>query len=345
MRFLNLSILISFLIYSCNLFADETNKLTICSLNLYRLGEKGFKNESPEFLSQRKYLADRIIDEDCDIIALQELVGKKKSKSAAVLHNLINYIHSKSEHRLYKFLLGESNDSWNRNAFIYDSEFLNYKNFKSWNKQTLIKDDIRSSPWSHTRGPISVFFNFKKNKFNIKEDILVVNYHLKSKASGWKDPLGTKFEYQRMLSANGIRDIIKSETNNVPVMPIVVLLGDRNSSNSGASSEVLSGRLNAVDFFRKGTCKISPEGSALCPPETFRTPDMIPVLQNKEIELGRKIGTYRIGRRLEILDEIYLSSNYYELVLGPRGEIRSKTVGEFKKGSDHLLSLVELVFK
>jgi hypothetical protein len=167
MRFLNLLILISFLIYSCNLFADETNKLTICSLNLYRLGEKGFKNESPEFLSQRKYLADRIIDGDCDIIALQELVGKKKSKSAAVLHNLINYIHTKSQHRLYKFLLGESNDSWNRNAFIYDSEFLNYKNFKSWNKQTLIKDDIRSAPWSHTRGPISVFFNFKKNKFEI----------------------------------------------------------------------------------------------------------------------------------------------------------------------------------
>jgi hypothetical protein len=239
----------------------------------------------------------------------------------------------------FKIVLAESNDSWNRNAILYDSSLYELIHEKSWNRQSLPKADVRAVPWSHTRGPLSVILRYRNKPYN---ELLVVNYHLKSKASGWKDPAGTMFEFQRMLAAGGIREIINSEKNRLSENSLTVLLGDRNANSSGAASEVLSGRLVVRDFSSEGKCRISQEGTALCPPDIFRNPDMIPLLQDKSSKGGTQLATYRLGRRLEILDEIYISREDFENQADIQGEIDAGTAGEFMKGSDHLLSYVRL---
>jgi hypothetical protein len=320
----------------------ETHTVTICSLNLYRFGEKGMKQMSPEFVSQRDYLVERLRDASCDVTGLQEVVGKKKKKSLEVLRHLADTLNSYDRSRSFKILLADSNDSWNRNAFIYDASlFLKVKE-KSWNRQSLPRMDVRSAPWSHTRGPFSLILQYKNNP---ERELLIINYHLKSKASGWKDPVGTKFEFQRMLAAAGIREIARSEGAGRDPSPYVILLGDRNANSSGAASEVLSGRLALSDFSEKGSCRISPEGTALCPAETYREPDMIPLLQSKMSITGEEIGTFRLGRRLEILDEIYIKKEDYSVVRYEGTLPLAGVIGEFYKGSDHLLSYVELEFK
>ncbi len=344
--FFVLLILNSFLFSEYTASASD-NYTTICNLNLFRFGEKGVKSQSKDFLNQKRYLVSRIRDANCDLVGLQEVVGEKKKRSYEILGHLVESLNSPESNssdmpRSFKIVLGDSNDSRNRNAIIYDSSLFELSRVKSWNRQSLPKLDIRSVPWSHTRGPLSVVLShraFPDQKF------LLINYHLKSKASGWKDPLGTKFEFQRMLAASGVREIAESESNASKDKTIVVMMGDRNSNNSGAASEVLSGRLQLQDFSKTGSCEISPEGTALCPAEVFREPDMIPLLQRRGSLTGEKIATYRRGRRFEILDEIYIRSEDVVLVNDKNGIPQSGTAGEFMKGSDHLLSYVRVVLK
>jgi endonuclease/exonuclease/phosphatase family metal-dependent hydrolase len=322
-------------------YADST--VTICSLNLYRLGEKGLKKDSTKVTSQVGFLVKRILDAECDIVGLQELVGKQMKESKKVISFLTSSLKdaqkSLPEPRIFRSVLAQSNDAWNRNAFIFDENRFLLKYKKSWNRQALPKLDIRSAPWSHTRGPLLIVLEPKSAD---AKSLMLVNYHLKSKASGWKDPLGTKFEYGRMLAAAGIRELLEKEALSLNEAPLRVLLGDRNTNSSGAASEVLSGRLVISDFSKKSSCSISPEGTALCPPEGYRLPDMIPLLQKKQSESGVSMGTFKLGKREEILDEIYIPEEDLFRVRNEQGLLRVRTEGDYRKGSDHLLSAVTL---
>jgi hypothetical protein len=326
------------------LFGKELNadsRVTICSLNLHRFGDKGLKKESTKVTSQVRFLVKRILDAECDIVGLQELVGKEMKESKKVLSFIISSLEhaqvSLSNPRIFQSVLAQSNDAWNRNAFIFDKKRFSLKYEKSWNRQALPKLDIRSTPWSHTRGPLLIVL---EPKMANTKSLILVNYHLKSKASGWKDPLGTKFEYGRMLAAAGIRELLEKEALKFKEMPLRVLLGDRNTNGSGAASEVFSGRLVVSDFSKKSSCSISPEGTALCPPEVYRQPDMIPLLQKKHSESGVSMGTFKLGKREDILDEIYIEEKDLFRVRNDKGMLDVRTVGDYRKGSDHLLSAI-----
>lgn len=338
--FLSLYLVFSVL-FVTETFADST--VTICSLNLHRFGAKGLAKETTQVALQAKFLTKRILDAECDIVGVQELVGKRMKESKKVLSYLLSSLEdaqkSFNQPRVFKSVFAQSNDSWNRNAFIFDEHRFSLKYEKSLNRQALPKLDMRSTPWSHTRGPLLIVL---QPKWSNAKPLLLVNFHLKSKASGWKDPLGTKFEYGRMLAAAGIRESVEEVALSFQEVPLAVLLGDRNTNSSGAASEILSGRLQSDDFSKNNRCSISPEGTALCPPEVYRDPDMIPLLQKRQSETGVSMSTYKLGKREEILDEIYIPEADIFRVRNDRGVLRVRTVGEYKKGSDHLLSAISL---
>lgn len=305
---------------------------TVCSLNLHRLGDKGKSLNSKQFTRQRNYLGRRVKETGCDIVALQELVGNKK-KSQKILTSLIDSIDLDSKN--FEFLIADSNDSWNRNAFIYNSRKFELIGHKSWNKQSLPKLDIRSSPWSHTRGPFSLVL---KSKTANAPHLVLVNYHLKSKASSWKDPTGTSYELARVLASAGIREILNKESRSEQGGSFIkILLGDRNSNVSGGASEILSGRLKLKDFSKEGSCRISPEGTALCPPDKYRRPNMLPLIQKVSSETSKDNFTYKMGKRGDILDEIYLDVIEEPRVRDKSGKLLVGVMGEYRKGSDHLM--------
>lgn len=330
---------------SCSPHAWGEQDIRVCTLNMHRLGEKTASIKNPDFRTQMNFLSKRVRDASCDVVALQEVPGKTKEISQKNLEPFIHSLNRDSSKtgrgvRSFEVVLADSNDSFIRNAVLYDANIFSLKSEKSWNRQFLPKLDTRSAPWSHVRGPLSVILEHKKKG---QRDILIVNYHLKSKASGWKDPAGTKYELQRMIAATAIRDIplqlIKEKKTNDP---IVILLGDRNSDVSGAASEVLSGRLDKNDFSKNGSCRISEEGTALCPADVYKEVEMIPLLQKKASMQGIEIGTYRFRNRLQILDEIYINKKYFSRASSTRGVPQAGTEGEFLKGSDHLLGYVSI---
>ncbi|HMO18381.1 MAG TPA: hypothetical protein PKA63_08630 [Oligoflexia bacterium] len=322
--------------------AFEKLILRICSLNLYRLGEKRNKTKyRKEHLSQIRDLSKRIIKGNCDVVGLQEVIGDDLDESREIISELVKEVETQGGNKNFDIVLAKSNDKWNRNAFIYDKSRFNLDYQESAYRQSLPSLDPRSRSWTHVRGPLIIVLS---TRLSPNRSILLINYHLKSKASGWKDPTGTNYEISRLHAAAGIRELLDSSAKRAHYPLIKVLLGDRNTGPSGAAAEVLSGRLRFKDFKTGAGCRITPEGTGLCPPEKYSIPDMVPVIQKKAAESKRDIGTYKRGRNLEILDEILISSEALSLARGNDGVLQAGVIGEYRKGSDHLMSWVMIDF-
>ena len=314
--------------------AADGNTFKVCSQNIYRLGEKGsFKDN--QFQSQLSWLVKRIVNADCSIVALQEVPSKGNKVSTQILEILANNIKGRNG-KTFEIVLSNSNDSYIRNAFLVSTDFSIVKS-ENWNHDSLPKLDIRSAPWSYARGPLALWL--KAKKINSDFEIFIVTDHLKSKSKGWKDPNGSQYELSRVLSAASIK---RKFLENKSVKTLEIYLGDRNAGPSGASSQVLQGRVSFDDFKRGGHCEISSEGSALCSPGAYDVPDMVPVLETLAAKTNRDLGTFKMGRKEEILDEIYVFKDDEKLIQDKVGRIKAGVEGEFRKGSDHLLSWVEI---
>ncbi len=329
-------ILIVIFAQSCTSAQDRGYR--ICTQNLFRLGEK-HSFDSPQFQKQVDYLAKRISKANCSVVALQEVVGRDSTKSQKILNLLVKAISSLN-HKTFEIVLGESNDRYIRNAFFVSKSEFSIERSENWNHNTLPKLDIRSSPWSYSRGPLAI--TIKPVDRAVGFEFLIVNDHLKSKSRGWKDKTGTSFEIARVLSAAAIKEKISRMKKDEL---IEVFLGDRNTNESGASAQILSGRVSITDFSRNGGCEISKEGSALCPASQYKLPDMTPLIESANKTKRVPLATYRHGSKKQILDEIYVFNEDQKYFTDSVGRIKAGTEGEFRKGSDHLLAWVEFVLQ
>ncbi len=333
-RYLNFICLLALAIIT---FISEANAVTVCSQNLFRLGEKD-KPGSPGFERQKNFLVSRIKSAECDLIALQELTTSKNSKSAMVLELLSNELNKTMRGKSFKSISGKTLDQSIGNAFLYNEREFDLIDSYSVHNRPLPKFSHRSAPYIDIRSPLVVVLKSKSGLPNV----IAINYHFKSKVGGYKDKTNTDFEVLRTLSAFGVReelDVLKYKYPN----SIDLYMGDRNGGQRSSSAMVLSGELKLEDFTnRERGCEISQTGVALCRPEVYGQMDMLPILYLKEKNEGRKMTTYRHGSKDLILDDIYVSSEDKSYVEDTSGHLRAGTVGEYRKGSDHLLSWIEL---
>ncbi len=310
----------------------------VCTQNLFRLGDRGL--ESTFYKEQIAYLVERIVEARCSVVALQEVAGNNK-QSREILSRLTELLNSNFSGAKFNFLIGDSNDKYIRNAYIYNSSAVKLLSKKSLYHDSLPRLSFRSAPWSYVRGPLIAEFSLQE--VGNQKKLVLINYHLKSKSRGYKDKTGLDFELSRVISAAGIREEIDAFMKSQSQDYVEILLGDRNADSESATASIFSGILDLDDFRGSQPCEIERSGEASCEMDHYTKASFIEVLASKNLQESTKLYTHQYRGRGSILDEIYVSAeDFSRIESSDNKQIKAGVVGEFKKGSDHLLSWVEV---
>lgn len=124
---------------------------------------------------------------------------------------------------------------------------------------------------------------------------------------------------------------------------IELMLGDRNTDFGSSTDKILSGELALENFIEQAGCRIlEGSGDPLCPESSYKNPDFVPLLEKKSKNEHLDLSTHKFRGRGNILDEIYISAEDFDKTLDNSGQISVGVEGVFRKGSDHLLSWVEV---
>ncbi|MDD2943421.1 MAG: hypothetical protein PHC51_10705 [bacterium] len=311
-------------------------ELTICSQNLHRYGDAGSKGAKRK--KQREYLTGRFVEAECDLVALQEVIGKTIRQSQSILDELVKNLNQRSGRR-FVALTGPSNDESIRNAWLVDENKTKPIAMLSLKQDLLPKLQKNMPPAYYSRGPL--LLRIEVPIVNGSKKLALINFHLKSKANSWKDPFKSQFEHLRLQMAAGLYNSASQITKSEP-QTMVILAGDRNTTQKSPSHIVLSGKRPISDFSSSGYCRITNQAESTClaqPPglkqnSTKDRPLFMGAIQSqftKEINSG-DLGSYRFRGRYELIDEIYLPSDS----LTPK-QVKSGFAGKIGEGSDHLL--------
>ena len=193
---------------------DSVEPIRICSQNLARLG-----SDKKNYSLKLKYLVSLMSENNCSVVALQEVTNKDVAKKLAKAL-------SKKSKREFRSYLGKSRDRYITNGYLIAQDFGKLLGVKSYKRKSLPRIFKRGPSRDFIRGPLEA--RFKLPFFN--RNLRIYNIHLKSKHKGWKDPTKTNFEIERAESAQAIRDIALDNKKD----DFVLVIGDRNNSKDKA---------------------------------------------------------------------------------------------------------------
>lgn len=308
--------------------ATPDPELRVCSQNGHQLGE----SKSVAALSQ---LAQRVINAKCDIIALQEVVGKTKKEAERSARALVRVLKEQGG-RDFQVVVGEANDSPIRNAFLFSPDVVTLEVSESFASENLPMLQVVSKARRSLRGPDAVLLRFNKVG-GVPWHLYLVTFHFKSKVQGWKDPTGTQFEATRLEMAEGLRQAVEQKLPTLPQNTVVLTLGDRNSEPGSASAEVLEGHRTIANFRVREGCRIEKDLTAHCSVGDGNPPVFVSAFKN-----SRSRGSYQYQGRVMFLDDILIRREDSWMIEGDSGAAMSGVLGTFGKGSDHKLLWVEL---
>ncbi len=316
-------------------------ELRVCSQNLY--------NYNP-FSSKRDYqgyaLAKRISQKECDVIALQEVLGKDKRSSLKILNKLASLLKKLSGDS-YSAYVGSSNDFRIRNGFLVSNKVLTVKNSWTFSDTPLTRVD-KFSPGRHfIRGPFALELELKDNSNSIHfKRIILLSFHFKSKWNAYKDPSKSDFEFSRMQSSESLRKIVEELKEKAKESRVILALGDRNSESNSASSSILSGRNILDDFINKDSklCKTSYKLKTLCKPDYKRKIRLVDLFSYRHRKFGNKykVWSLRFRKKGMLYDEVYIPLKDLWIASNKDGIPSVGITNKPKKASDHSLLWVDL---
>jgi hypothetical protein len=309
---------------------EAGTKFRVCTQNLARVGKAPFGRDKDSVSQQTDYLIDRIIQAKCDVIAVQEVYGKTKSEADAELRDFTEELSDQAETRFIS-MVGESQFDEIRNGFILKQSTAKILYAGSPPDGVLPKLNSLQRTRIATRRPYGLLLDVASTK----RHVLLVDIHLKSKVGGFKDPTGLEFETVRMESSEQVRNFAAGlilENNKYSDL-LTIILGDRNSKSGSATDAILQGKLTLEDF-RKG-CSVRPDLEPSCKP-------LHPSMFDPVIAPRTSRGSSKYRGQEELIDEIYVSSPYLDQLRAGKLNLDYGLVGEFFKGSDHKLVLIDL---
>ena len=326
-------IISSFILGIVLILSSPAAAITICSQNLNNFGiiqgsDRGAANEQ-ELRDRTFALTDRILAGDCDIVAVQEILAGSASGARRRLDALAQHL-SRVAKRSFESYVGPSNDKSLTLGFLVDSSLFDLKDVRSHHRTILPTLALRQRPRRFARGPLEITLRPRDGR---GRQLVLFNFHFKSKYAGYRDPAKLLWEGQRMESAEALRRIaIKRFEKLQRSDPIVVLLGDRNSEPSSASGHILRGELELGDF-RKG-CQAEASGAIFCPKALFDSVRVHSVFD--ESARQRLGGTHRYRGKANWIDDI--------LMIGQSSQQRREAgiVWQPRNASDHALIYVRI---
>ncbi len=326
-------------------------ELTVCSQNLENYGvlrdvqRRDQKITAGLLADKEKGLVQRFIKAECDVIAVQELLGKTEDDGNVALTQLALALRKRSN-RFFEVKAGPSNDKLLRVGFLVAKDRADIVNSVSYVGVELPKLTAKEKPRYFSRGPLEIQLNVKPRGESFAKTVSLVTFHFKSQAGGQGDPTGLEWETYRMEMAEALRRVVESRHSKAFTSgeSIVILLGDRNANFDLASAKILEGVLTLKNFQGEGQCRLSKRGIPLCQAGVSMNQLLFSVL-TLDPQTKRQFGTFMYKNIYSWLDEILMPSEslrFANTTHDGNGDYDSGVLYEPRYASDHALVYVRL---
>lgn len=323
-------------------------ELVLCSQNLNNFGdEKSYlRRVKGATMSSYKYklrdLIARFYRAQCDIIAVQEVLGRTEEKGLESLAILAKALKEVSN-REFDYLTGETNDKLLRQGFLVAKDRATVLNKISYARVDLPQLSKEQKPHFFSRGPLEVQFSIRpRTKHGKKRLVTVVNIHFKSQSSrSGTDPSGLAFETLRMEMAEAVRRVVydRHRVEFERGSNILAIVGDRNSNFDVASAKILEGTLHLSDFQGSGPCRLSMRGVPLCQVGA-KKPGLLFSLLLGDPQAKLSPGTLRFRDSYSWVDDILVSAHTLPLAWErpyAEGDYSVGVLNDYEEASDHAL--------
>lgn len=308
-------------------------ELKICSQNLNRFMDSSRKRASEKDRFIMESFLERVSKQSCDVLALQEVSGRSTKEASRVLKALREYLQKETA-REYRYYVSKSNDSYIRNAYLVAKGVGKVVETKSFSDYSLRPLSKYGRERYFSRGPFMLHLRVPTKGIDEEKDLLIFNLHFKSKRDSWKDPGKVKFEDLRMEMAEGLREIAMREKIGFSNEPIVVILGDRNSSINSASANILYGKYRLDDF--RELCALNEDSSAKCKKNFDGHKKVLTSIfypRGGELEEGKS--SYKYRKKFFLYDDIVVSSE-------DLGFFKGGFEGGYREELDHKMVWAEI---
>ncbi len=332
---------------------DERGKpeLVVCSQNLENYGSiddvhRRDKKMTKTLLAEKESaLIKRFVKAQCDVIAVQELLGATQAKAKAALEHLASQIKARTN-RTFLAYAGPTNSKISRNGYLVASDRGEVVNTLSYARVELPKITEEQKPREFVRGPYELQLQVHGKGDTGTKLVTLVNFHFKSRAFNSKDPAELEWETLRMEMAEALRRIVlrRHEESFASGESLLVVLGDRNSNFDVASARILSGALTLKHFQGSAPCRLNKRGVPLCTPGVALPASLFSVLTNDE-RIRMRPGTYRYENTFSWLDDILIPAETVGFASersGTEGRYLGGVYYEPEEASDHALVSVGL---
>ncbi len=288
-------------------------ELTVCSQNLENYGSYQDSLRRTPGLSQEAYdkkeqaLVKRFASAKCDVVAVQELLGRSEADALLALKGLSERLRFHTG-RVFEAVVGDSNDRFLRQGFLVSTDRAQVTNKVTFNKVLLPPLSERQRPRQFSRGPVELQISVKGRGGSANKNVNIINIHFKSKSQrGGSDPSQLEWETYRMEMAEALRRIVKER--HAPSIQsgesILLIVGDRNSHFDSASARILEGVLTLTHFQGTSPCRLSKRGMPLCQANTQRSQLLFSVLTQNPYTQNLP-GTIRYRGAYSWIDDIIM---------------------------------------
>lgn len=327
--------------------------LVVCSQNLKMLGvfDSSKLKTAPTAYAEHEDrvlgLARRMADKHCDVIAVQEVMGKNEDAATAALKQLSTQLQEITN-RVYTLRVAPIAEGGMTVGFLIADDRATILSTLSYAKVELPRLVQKEKPRVFPRTPLEVQLQVKSRDSEISKIVSVVNMHFKSKRGGAADPTGLEWETYRMQMSEALRRIVERRHKQAFASgeSILLVVGDRNSNFDTASARVLEGILALSKFKSDGGCRLSKRGVPLCQAEASLPQRLFSVLTSNR-SVASLPGTFLYKEEYSWLDDILMpaeSLRYCWKTATSEGSYNSGVVYSPKNASDHAMVWAALNF-
>lgn len=277
-------------------------ELRLCSVSFESYGlmkEVAQMNRAgfPGFSKRESKLVSLVAQRNCDVLAIQGVVGSTKEKIQEALDLLASKFKdaTKLEWRSYR---AESNNSLVTNAFLVNQRIALVKSFRSFTDYILPTSNEFTLERFH-RGPAMIEFLLKGDGALIERRVIVMTFKFNKNISRKRVDL----QRDRMQMAQAMRDLLVRARGEGENRPIVVAIGDLFSPKYSADNLILSGRLSLTDFYRDGKCKVDSSDTFVCKDRPYDQPLLISLLDAQLPEIEQSKVVERDGKQVKVIEE------------------------------------------
>jgi hypothetical protein len=325
--------------------------LTVCSQNLKLFGTYVDTKKRNHIYSDVAHqlrvqaITQRFVAARCDVIAVQELMGRSKVNAEDALRQVADALRVQSN-RIFSVIVAPPVKGEMTTGFLVAEDRASVQQAFPYARVELPKLNKKGRPRMFSRVPFELQLLVPGKNGARSKIVTLVNFHFKSKRGGQDDPSGLEWETYRMEMAEALRRIVEQRHPNTfgSGESLLLLLGDRNSNYDVASARILEGGIDLAFFEQGGPCRLSKRGVPLCKKDQRRAQKLFSVL-TQGAAIKKHPGTYSYKNSYSWLDDILVPQETLPVAWTTAtsdGDYNAGVVYSPAEASDHALVYVRL---